>query len=367
MSSDVVPATSRPVSDVKKGNVSVEGLAAMLSKGSPPPEVKKAAPPAVTPETPTETAPTEATGDQAPEVATPEVATPEAESPEQEVLSQESDSPHEQLSAEANVALSAEAKAIIERRIGKEVAKTKALREQFEAKIKELEAKVTAPADTAPKQELPPIVVAPTPDNPLANIQDVDALRKEFSSAKEIKTWAEDVLDTDAAEFQAGDRVFTRREVKDILRNSTRVLQEHIPARHAFLQAREASRKEALTVFPFLADKSTQEYQLSQQLRRELPEIETKPNADYIAGVLVKGLRALEAEKQAASKAKPAAPAAKPIAPRSHAETPAAPVRTNRADDDAKPSISHEVNRITGKKNLTTRELAAMLNKTSKP
>ena len=358
MSSDVVPATSRPVSDVKKGNVSVEGLAAMLSKGSPPPEAKKAAPPAVTPETP-ETAPTEATGDQAPEVATPEVATPEAESPEQEVLSQESDSPHEQLSAEA--------KAIIERRIGKEVAKTKALREQFEAKIKELEAKVTAPAETAPKQELPPIVVAPTPDNPLANIQDVDALRKEFSSAKEIKTWAEDVLDTDAAEFQAGDRVFTRREVKDILRNSTRVLQEHIPARHAFLQAREASRKEALTVFPFLADKSTQEYQLSQQLRRELPEIETKPNADYIAGVLVKGLRALEAEKQAASKAKPATPAAKPIAPRSHAETPAAPVRTNRADDDAKPSISHEVNRITGKKNLTTRELAAMLNKTSKP
>jgi hypothetical protein len=357
MSSDVLPATSRPVSDAKRGNVSVEGLAAMLSRGSPPPETKKAEP-AATIEAPTsalattEPAPTEAISDKAAEVATPEVVATEAESPDQEVLSQENDSPHEQLSAEA--------KAILERRIGKEVAKTKALREQFEARIKELEGK----SETKPA-ELPPIVVAPTPDNPLANIQDVDSLRKEFTSAQEIKRWAEDVLDSDASEFQAGDRTFSRREVKDILRNSSRVLTEHIPARHAFLQTREAARKEALATFPFLADKSTPEYQLSQQLRRELPEIETKPNADYIAGVLVRGLRALEADKAAAAKAKPAA--LKQTAPRSHAETPAAPVRSNRADDEAKPSITHEVNRITGKKNLTTRELAAMLNKTSKP
>lgn len=359
MSSDV-QATSRPTSDVKRGNVSVDGLAAMLSRGSTPTETKKADPAATT-EAQTavatnDTAPTEATKETAAEVATPEVATESTATPEaEEVLSQENDSPPEQLSPEA--------KAILERRIGKEVAKTKALREQFEARIKELEAKVATPAETKPAAELPPIVVAPTPDNPLAQINDVESLRKEFSQAQEIKRWAEDALDSEASEFQAGDRVFTRREVKDILRNSTRVIQEHIPARHAFLQAREASTKEALTTFPFLADKSTPEYQLAQQLRRELPEINLKPNADYIAGVLVKGLRALEAEKASANKAKP--PATKPVAPRSHAESPAAPARSVHLEDKPKASISQEVNRIPGKRNLSAGQLAALLSKTS--
>lgn len=359
MSSDVT-GTSRPQGDAKRGNVSVDGLAAMLSRGQPAPEAK-AATPAVTPEAPKErVADTEpasfpiTSNDPVAEVATPEVVTESPESPESDVLSQ-SDSPHEQLTPEA--------KAILEKRIGKEVAKTKAIKEQYEAKIRELEAKANPEQKPAP--EPAPIVVQPTAENPLANINDVETLRKEFTSAQEIKRWAEDVLDSDAAEFQAGDKVFTRREVKDILRNSTRVLQEHIPARHAFLNVREAATKEALSVFPFLADKSSPEYQLAQQVRREVPFIATLPNADYIAGALVRGLRAIEADKQAAAKSTKPAPV-RAIAPKAHSETPSAPARSSHlGGDEAKASVSREVNQINGKRNLTTRQLAAMLNKTS--
>jgi hypothetical protein len=118
-------------------------------------------------------------------------------------------------------------------------------------------------------------------------------------------------------------------------------------------------------VFPFLADKSSPEYQLAQQVRREVPFIATLPNADYIAGALVRGLRAIEADRQAATKATKPAPV-RAIAPKAHSETPSAPARSNQlGGDEAKASVSREVNQINGKRNLTTRQLAAMLNKTS--
>ena len=223
-----------------------------------------------------------------PDEATAESAEPsqEAETPEGEA-----DVPSQDITPELQKK--------IDKRIGKEVAKRKALESrlaQLEAQIGEQTSSQSAeqPAQKAAPAQMPANV-------PLAQIDDFQSLSSLQQQAKEAKRFAQDQLDRDDFEpIQIGDTVLGRSELKAILRNAEKTLDDDIPARSQFLTQKQQSQQVAHQMFPYLKDKNAPEYVLAQQALSQMPWMKNLPNADWIIGVQIEGLRSLEAKQKSA-------------------------------------------------------------------
>lgn len=223
-----------------------------------------------------------------PDEATAESAEPsqEAETPEGEA-----DVPSQDITPELQKK--------IDKRIGKEVAKRKALESrlaQLEAQIGEQTSSQSAeqPAQKAAPAQMPVNV-------PLAQIDDFQSLSSLQQQAKEAKRFAQDQLDRDDFEpIQIGDTVLGRSELKAILRNAEKTLDDDIPARSQFLTQKQQSQQVAHQMFPYLKDKNAPEYVLAQQALSQMPWMKNLPNADWIIGVQIEGLRSLEAKQKSA-------------------------------------------------------------------
>ena len=223
----------------------------------------------------------------------PDEASAESAEPSQEVETSdgEADVPSQDITPELQKK--------IDKRIGKEVAKRKAL----ESRLEQLESQMgernsSPPAEQATQKP----ATAQMPANvPLAQIDDFQALASLQQQAKEAKRFAQDQLDRDDFEpIQIGDTVLGRSELKAILRNAEKTLDDDIPARTQFLTQKQQSQQVAHQMFPYLKDKSAPEYVLAQQALSQMPWMKNLPNADWIIGVQIEGLRSLDAKQKAA-------------------------------------------------------------------
>ena len=223
----------------------------------------------------------------------PDEATAESAEPSQEAETPdgEADVPSQDITPELQKK--------IDKRIGKEVAKRKALESrlaQLEAQIGEQTSSQSAeqPAQKAAPAQMPANV-------PLSQIDDFQSLSSLQQQAKEAKRFAQDQLDRDDFEpIQIGDTVLGRSELKAILRNAEKTLDDDIPARSQFLTQKQQSQQVAHQMFPYLKDKNAPEYVLAQQALSQMPWMKNLPNADWIIGVQIEGLRSLEAKQKAA-------------------------------------------------------------------
>ena len=224
----------------------------------------------------------------------PDEASAESAEPSQEVETSdgEADVPSQDITPELQKK--------IDKRIGKEVAKRKALESRLAQLESQMGEKNSSPAAEQTAQKPAP---AQMPANvPLAQIDDFQALASLQQQAKEAKRFAQDQLDRDDFEpIQIGDTVLGRSELKAILRNAEKTLDDDIPARTQFLTQKQQSQQVAHQMFPYLKDKSAPEYVLAQQALSQMPWMKNLPNADWIIGVQIEGLRSLDA-KQKASK-----------------------------------------------------------------
>ena len=254
----------------------------------------------------------------------------------------------------------------IDKRIGKEVAKRKTLEDQLAVQREELEklkAAVAQPQE-APSQAAPTVI---DPSQPLSHVGTVEALNAEHKQAKEVIRAAEAMLDefdsgTDSVDYQGTS--YTKAQVKQILRNAKVTIEDLIPQRYQFLQGRDGWRAKAFEEFPFLKDRTTKEYQMVEQARRNYPIIANLPDADYVLGLAVEGIKAVEARKAAAAKTAPK-PAAK--APASQVATSATSSRSRVADDTVqRQQVGREVAAIKSqKRNLSTNDVTSILLKQS--
>ena len=192
----------------------------------------------------------------------------------------------------------------VEKRVSREVAK----RKQLEAQLNELTLKVQAQT-AAPKDTPAALVPLPVGAPPLANIEDSSGLVALQQQAKEAIRWAEQQLDDfDGNPIQLGDKNLGQKELKNIIRTARKTLEDDIPARAQFLQQREVVNKTAHEEFKFLTDKSSPDYVAAQSAYQAMPWLKNLPNAEWIIGVQIEGLKALQAKKAAAEKAKAKAP-----------------------------------------------------------
>lgn len=315
MPDTITEATSQPAStethpsdaSTGKQNADISQFAKLLKSRTPTPAKPQAE---VATAAPTETASAEeATASPAETVAeevTPEV---QAETPAPEETAEET---ADEALSKSN-SLTPEQQAIVDKRIGKAVAKQrKAERDAAELKLQlaELSQKVTQPA--AQTEQPPAIVPLPLGAPPLANITTVDGLVKLQSEAKEAVRFAEEALDA-IRDGQPAPQGWDKASIREVMRNAKLTLEDQIPARAKFLVDQQKATAEAHVRFPWMKDRAAPEYAEAQAIYNRHPYLRNIPEGDLHVGLLLKGLKAVMAEeaaaKTAAAKPKGSAPA----------------------------------------------------------
>lgn len=345
------PATSTPApaakSDETSANVSIDQLARQFAETErksaeniPAPEANAPIPPATANPAAAEV-PAEGTPLTSPEAAMPEPETDEA-------LSHDTSSytPEQKLKYNAEQ---------FEKRLNKEVSRRKVLEQEL------------AQARSSTTKDLPPIVISPTPEQPLAHIMDVGQLNKLAADTRLIKYQAQEALDLDGVETtgaQLGQKVYTKAELKAILRNAERSLEETIPQRSTFLAQRYAADAKALADFPYLADKTSPEYQQAMVLLREpkMAWLHHVPNAVEQVAWIIEGRKAIEARAatgQPTPKPKPVV-LAKPPASQVAFGAANAPVRQS-GDGAAMQKLENEMKKLSVNGKVTAAMAARLL------
>jgi hypothetical protein len=209
--------------------------------------------------------------------------------------------------------------------------------------------------------QLPP--PAPTPDNPLANIEDLASLTNERDTARKVKKWAREQLDRDSFPAEGvsdGAHLYTKEQVKAILRNTEEMLEEIIPNRARFLDQRAKVEQNAMATFPWLKEPDSPEYARYQQYVRD-PIIAKQANAPWIAALIIQGDRTLRESIAAESKgAKPVDKVpAKERAPASQTAAGAAPGPAREPSGTvAMKRLTQEVQRLKEKGNVSVKDVS---------
>lgn len=307
---------------------------------------------------------TSATGEAAASPAEPEALTdgaaPQEAAPPEKTEGDDVPSPETQ-----QTGLTPEQQERFNRRIGKEVAKRKAL----EGRLNELQAQLLERANTPPP-EAPAIVPIPSGAPTLANINDVQGLVTLQQNAKTAIRYAEEQLDVpqeqrqyiqlDGQMVQPDDKL-----LKQTMRNARMTIEDQIPQRHQFLQARNQAEQAAFVQYPFLKDKSAPEYQMKLTAYQAQPWLRNLPNAEqlvgrYIMGVKYEQLLAQQAEAKARGKPNGQRPAPKPSGDQTAftADTSASRISPDTA---VKRQQTAALEGLRGKKGVTGNEVAQFL------
>ena len=331
MSSENTPASSpAPTGDAPKSgseNISTGAAAMMMLASASKPSSSQ---PARQASEDTSTNPSEtptARAEQAPELTatTEETPAPETTEDAPETPTPEADPVHSQTHS-----FTPEQQEIFNRRLRKELAKTSAMQSQMEetkAKLSEMEAKLNS------QQAAPPPPPPVASNVPLSGFNDLASLADLKKTAKDALRYVEEVLEDparwntstvvdpvtgderDVTYHNIGDVSYTKADLISQRRQARATLEDHIPKREQFISTRVESTRQAHIQFPFLADTSSPEYKVAEAARKNpaLASIMSMPQAEYILGVQIRGLRALaEDAAAAAAKTKPKAPASKP-------------------------------------------------------
>ena len=214
------------------------------------------------------------------------------------------------------------------KRFGRLTAQKKALL----AENQELQAQAQAKDQTA-STEQPEFLK----DNALHNVTDVNGLTKEVENLTTLIEWAEEGLenevdyDDDGNEFVAkdGDKTYTKADLRRIRANARKILRKDAPARQKWIAERTESDQHAIKTFPFLSDGESEEYQLFMRTKDNplyKPLVEHLPNGNFTLGLMIEGMKAVQARQVDSSKPKP-----KPKAPVASAEAGAAKPRTENS------------------------------------
>ena len=174
-------------------------------------------------------------------------------------------------------------------------------------------------------------------DNALANVNDIISLEQEVENFNALVEWTEESLDNEVEyddsgnEYlvKEGDKTYTKDELRRIRSNAKKILRKDVPARHKFIVEREQYDKQALETFPFLGDGESEDYQIFMQAKnhKDYGQVLTNlPNGNYIAGLMIEGMRSVEKRQKQASKPKP-----KPKAPVASAEAGTAKPRSENS------------------------------------
>jgi len=368
---------------VRSGNISSDQAAAQLfasaerqAKQQPVQPAAEEIAPEKSEETPEK--PAAEAADASVETVAEETAPAETDSTAGQETEEAADAVHSQTST-----FTPEQQKIFDKRLGKEVGKRKALEARlagWEAQQSELQEKLAAPPAAPAQQQAapPPVPQSPVTGHPLvdkaATPAELETLSDNATSAigfaddaladPNLGRDAADAITIDGKEWSRGELIALRKNAREALQAIPK-RQRMFQAQSQFMSAKEQATKFAREKFPFLADKKSPEYQMAQAMLRD-PWIQMRPDAEYIVGVQIRGLAALEAETAAkktaaAPKPKSPAPAVKPSIDQTAVSASGSAARAPGAG--TRQAINAEREKFNGKKGVTTADAVAHLNR----
>ena len=329
-----------------------------------------------------------------------EAQTASAETPDSQAASTEAEEEGDPVLSPNS--LSPEAQEHLSRRIGREVAKTKTMQEGYEAKetallarISEMESKLSGASQ---QPQTPSAPIAYNPNVPLSEIGDPQALEQLAQTTVSALRMAEEIMDspqswrtkvvpltdpetgeaildpnTGEAKVQrfkvtkVGDQEYTEASLKKLIRDWRTTKEDHIPQRRQFLAVKAQVQQQAFEAFPFLKDRNSPEYQMAQAARQQMPWLEMLPNADWVIGVQLRGIKAMQedaakAKTAAEAKVKPTSRVAlKPTTDQAAVSGAGSPSTRVTSGTASRQSIAAERERMAAKRGVTAAEAAASL------
>ena len=256
---------------------------------TPAPTAEQTTPAATAPETPSAT---QVTTTETP-ATTEETAHAEPEATPEDVLSKLTslDPKTKQLVEAALEERKRHNQEQIDKRIGKITAKAKADIEAMAQRAQLAEQALRQQMSQAQPAQSPPANQPPLPST-VSQAENFDHLNRVANDAKQTIRQVEALLYRDdiSQGVQIGDRVWSKAELVEAKLNAQATLEDHIPVRARFLQARDQQAQQALQKFPFLNDSSTPEFAEAQAMFRS-PQygwLKQIPNAlDFVGNYLV--------------------------------------------------------------------------------
>ena len=182
----------------------------------------------------------------------------------------------------------------VQKRINKLVAAKKAAQAELDAqrtKLTQLEGELQSARTSAPAKQPDVSEFVSTLDTP-------KRVEEEYSKALEVIMWCEDNMDGGVIPMPNGEEhELTSAEVRAMKRTAMKRKEIELPQRMQYLQTQAAAEAQVTKDFPWFSNPASEEYQFTQQVLREFPEIKRRPDHKHVLGLLALGAKAYSEQK----------------------------------------------------------------------
>lgn len=167
------------------------------------------------------------------------------------------------------------------------------------------------------------VVLQPTPEDPLSDVESIEELEARIATAKRVRTWA--MSHRDGATVKGADGTEEYVDASELARHlaaADAIVTDHGPARKAWLTQRESSVSEAKAAYPSFFTQGSSESKALRDILKQYPALGKYPNVELIIGDALVGQQARMARQEAQAKAKAPATAPSRKAPPTAPEPP---------------------------------------------
>jgi hypothetical protein len=228
------------------------------------------------------------------DVAEPQTEADEAESNQSEDQQSEGE-PQEAVSEETEGeevhSKSEEEQEEVSRGVQKRIDKLTAKRKEAEAELEKLREEVDQLKNATPAPREREI-----PDEPYSSLNTIAEIEAEIAQARSVRNWAEENADGFTHTNEQGEEeYYDPAKVRQIKVNAIKALEEGLPRRYQYLQARDQIEQVVTKEYPWWADKTAKERQIAEQFLNAFPAIKKFPDYKMVIGDYIRGVKAREA------------------------------------------------------------------------
>jgi hypothetical protein len=181
------------------------------------------------------------------------------------------------------------------------------------------------------------VVLQPTPEDPLSDVETTEDLDARLAAAKRVRTWA--LTNRDGATVKGSDgneEYVDAAEMARHLAAADAIVTDHGPARRSWLAQRETSRAEAQAAYPAFFTQGSSESKALRDILKQYPAMGKYPNVELIIGDALVGQQARMARQEAQAKAKSASAPAASLSRKAQSPAPEPPKVTGKSKIPAK-------------------------------
>lgn len=178
----------------------------------------------------------------------------------------------------------------VSRGVQKRIDKLTAKRKEAEAEIEKLKGEVEALKQTA---------TAPREFDSTAdihsNLNSIAEIEAEIAQARKVRNWAEENAEGVTFTNEKGEEeYYDPAKIRQIKVNAMRALEEGLPQRYQYIQARDQIEHIASKEYPWWKDKTSKEHQIANQFLNTFPAIKKFPDYKMVIGDYIRGVKARE-------------------------------------------------------------------------